>query len=31
MENKEHMPVGIFLFGAAIVGDADLMRWKGII
>jgi hypothetical protein len=31
MENKETMPVGILLFGAAMVGGAGLMRWKGII
>jgi hypothetical protein len=31
MENKENMPVGILLFGAAMVGGAGLMRWKGII
>ena len=31
MENKESMPVGIVLFGAAMLGGAALMRWKGII
>jgi hypothetical protein len=31
MENKENMPVGIILFGAAMVAGAGLMRWKGII
>jgi len=31
MENKENMPVGILLFGAAMIGGAALMRWKGII
>lgn len=31
MENKENMPVGILLFGAAMVAGAGLMRWKGII
>jgi hypothetical protein len=31
MENKETMPVGILLFGAAMVAGAGLMRWKGII
>ena len=31
MENKESMPVGILLFGAAMLGGAALMRWKGII
>jgi len=25
------MPVGILLFGAAMVAGAGLMRWKGII
>jgi hypothetical protein len=30
-ENKEIMPVGILLFGAAMLGGAGLMRWKGII
>jgi hypothetical protein len=30
-ENKEAMPVGILLFGAAMLGGAGLMRWKGII
>jgi hypothetical protein len=31
MENKETMPVGILLFGAAMLGGAGIMRWKGII
>ena len=31
MENKETMPIGIVLFGAAMLGGAVLMRWKGII
>ncbi len=31
MENKETVPVGILLFGAAMVGGAGLMRWKGLI
>jgi len=31
MENKEKMPVGILVFGAAMLGGAALMRWKGII
>jgi hypothetical protein len=31
MENKESMPVGIVLFGAAMLGGAALMRWKGMI
>lgn len=31
MENKENMPVGILLFGAAMIAGAGLMRWKGII
>ena len=31
MENKETMPIGIVLFGAAMLGGAGLMRWKGII
>ncbi len=31
MENKENVPVGILLFGAAMLGGAGLMRWKGII
>jgi hypothetical protein len=30
-ESKEHMPVGIILFAAAMLGGAGLMRWKGII
>ena len=30
-ENKENMPVGILLFGTAMVAGAGLMRWKGII
>ena len=30
-KNKETMPVGILLFGAAMLGGAGLMRWKGII
>jgi hypothetical protein len=30
-ESKEHMPVGIVLFAAAMLGGAGLMRWKGII
>jgi hypothetical protein len=30
-ENKESMPVGILLLGAAMVGGAGVMRWKGII
>jgi hypothetical protein len=30
-ESKEHMPVGIILFAAAILGGTGLMRWKGII
>ncbi len=31
LENKGGMPVGIVLFGAAMLGCAALMRWKGII
>jgi hypothetical protein len=31
MENKENMPAGILLFGAAMLVGAGLMRWKGII
>ncbi|MBL7703666.1 MAG: DUF2330 domain-containing protein [Ferruginibacter sp.] len=31
MENKESAPVGIILFGAAMVAGAGLMRWKGVI
>ena len=31
MANRGGMPVGIVLFGAAIIGAAGLMRWKGII
>ncbi|MBK7307867.1 MAG: DUF2330 domain-containing protein [Chitinophagaceae bacterium] len=31
MENKENMPVGILLFGTAMVAGAGFMRWKGII
>jgi hypothetical protein len=30
-ESKEHMPVGIILFAAAMLGGAGLMRWKGLI
>jgi hypothetical protein len=30
-ESKEHMPVGIVLFAAAMLGGAGLMRWKGLI
>lgn len=30
-ENKEHMPVGIMVFAAAMLGAAGLMRWKGMI
>lgn len=30
-ENKKSAPVGIILFGAAMVAGAGLMRWKGII
>jgi hypothetical protein len=31
IENKETMPFGILLFGAAMLGGAGLMKWKGII
>lgn len=31
MENKETMPAGMILFGAAMLGGAGLMRWKGLI
>ena len=31
VDNKEHMPVGIILFAAAMLGGAGLMRWKGLI
>jgi len=31
MDNKGTMPVGIVLFGVALVGAAGLMRWKGMI
>ena len=30
-ENKESMPVGIVLFGAAMLCGAGIMRWKGIL
>ncbi len=30
-QSKEHMPVGIVLFAAAMLGGAGFMRWKGII
>lgn len=29
--SKEHVPVGIVLFAAAILGGAGLMRWKALI
>jgi len=31
MENNETAPAGIILLGAAMLGAAGLMRWKGII
>ena len=31
MDNKGTMPVGIVLFGVALVGAAGLIRWKGMI
>jgi hypothetical protein len=30
-EKKEHMPVGIIVFAATMLGAAGLMRWKGLI
>jgi hypothetical protein len=30
-KSKEHMPVGIILFAATMLGGAGLMRWKGLI
>jgi hypothetical protein len=30
-ESKDHAPVGIILFAAAMLGGAGLMRWKGLI
>ena len=31
MDNKTGMPAGIILFGAAMLGGAGLLRWKGLI
>ncbi|MBK6633106.1 MAG: hypothetical protein IPG38_01235 [Chitinophagaceae bacterium] len=31
IENNETAPAGIILLGAAMLGAAGLMRWKGII
>ncbi len=31
MENKKTIPAGMILFGAAILGGAGLLRWKGLI
>jgi hypothetical protein len=30
-DSKEHMPVGIVVFAAAMLGATGLMRWKGLI